>query len=89
MLAEDKEALKLTLQVTIAKAYSLRLSLPENEQPTCEKVSILATPLIQNVVEGLGFEKNKYKFSLAVHVLSKELSKKEVKPENWYVSAND
>jgi hypothetical protein len=63
--------------------------LPEAEQATCEKVSILATPMIEKMVSKMGFEKNKYKFSLAVHVLGKMLPKKELKPERWYVSAND
>ncbi len=89
VLAENEEALKITLQVVSAKAYNFRRSLPEAKQHVCEKVSILATPLIQKVVTELGFQKNNYKFSLGVHVLSKELSKKKLAPENWYVSAND
>jgi hypothetical protein len=89
LLAEDKEVLKLIIQVTCSKAYDLKLTLPEEDQIKCEKVSILATPLIEKIVAEMGFVKNKYKFSLVVHVLSKELSKKEVSPERWYVSAND
>jgi hypothetical protein len=89
VLAEDEAALKLIIQVTTAKAYQFKKSLPELEQPVCEKVSILATPLIQDIVIDQGFVKNSYKFSLGVHVLSKALSKKALKPENWYVSAND
>ena len=89
VLAEDEDALKLTLQLTCARAYSFKFSLPVSEQPNCEKVSILATPLIQKIVAEMQFVKNNYKFSLAVHVLSKELSKKDVMPERWYVSGND
>ncbi len=89
VLAEDEVALKLTLQLACSSASNFKLALPANEQLDCEKVSILATPLIQKIVEPMGFEKNNYKFSLAVHVLGKELSKKEVNPERWYVSAND
>jgi hypothetical protein len=89
VLAEDEEALKLTLQLTCSTVYDFKYTLPEKDQINCEKVSILATPLIQKIVSEMGFVKNSYKFSLAVHVLSKELSKKQVNPERWYVSAND
>lgn len=89
VLAEDEDALKLTLELACARASSFKLTLPTHDQLDCEKVSILATPLIQRFVEPMGFEKNKYKFSLAVHVLGKKFSKKEVNPERWYVSAND
>lgn len=89
VLAEDESALKITLQAACAMVYRFKQSLPEAEQSICEKVSILATPLIQKVVTELGFHKNNYKFSLGVHVLNKVILKKNVKPENWYVSAND
>jgi hypothetical protein len=89
VLAENEEALALTLQLACVQASAFKDSLSVEEQAFCEKVTILATPLIQKLVEPMGFEKNSYKFSLAVHVLGKELPKKELKPENWYVSAND
>jgi hypothetical protein len=89
VLAESKEAFRITLQAACIKAYAFKCSLPEAEQPVCEKVSILATPLIQTIAEDLGFQKNTYKFSLGVHMLSKKLPKDKVKPESWYVSAND
>lgn len=89
VLAESEEALKNILHAACSKAVSMKSSLPVSEQPNCEKVSILATPLIQKIVADMGFEKYNYKFSLAVHVLGKGLPKKEVKPERWYVSAND
>ncbi len=89
VLAEDEQALKLTTKIACSKAYDLKLSLSDEDQVKCEKVSILATPPIEKIVAEMGLVKNKYKFSLVVHVLSKELSKKEVSPERWYVSAND
>jgi hypothetical protein len=45
VLAEDEEALALTIQLACSGASSFRRSLPEKEQANCEKVSILATPL--------------------------------------------
>lgn len=89
VLAEDEETLKLITKLSCSRAYDLKLSLSEENQIKCEKVSILATPPIQKIVAEMGLVKNKYNFSLVVHVLSKALSKKEVRPERWYVSAND
>lgn len=54
------------------------------------KIAILATPAIEAIVKQQGFEKNDYHFTLAVHVLNKDgIDKKNIAPENWYVSAND
>lgn len=89
VLAEDEAALGLTLQAACAKASAFKAALPDEDKLWCDKVTILATPLIQKQVASLGFEKNNYKFSLAVHVLGKSLPKEELSPERWYVSAND
>jgi hypothetical protein len=54
------------------------------------KIAILATPAIEAIVTRQGFDKNDYHFTLAVHILNKDgLDKKNIAPENWYVSAND
>lgn len=89
VLAEDENALKLTLAQSCTMAMHFKNNLPGEEKTNCEKVTILATPLIERLVEPMGFEKNKYRFSLAVHVLGNSLPKKELHPERWYVSAND
>lgn len=89
VLSEDEASLKLILEAARLKASQLKAALPIEEQFHCEKVSVLATPMIQKIVTEMGFVKNSYKVSLAVHVLGKELSKKQVRPERWYVSAND
>jgi hypothetical protein len=89
VLAQSEEAFKQILQCTAANALAYRNALPETEQAHCEKVTILATPFIEKIVGELGFEKYNYKFNLAVQVKGKVLSKKEVNPERWYVSAND
>ncbi|MBC7416934.1 MAG: hypothetical protein H7325_02105 [Pedobacter sp.] len=89
VLAEDETTLKLMLEAARFRASKLKYSLPESDQFHCEKVSVLAIPLIEKIVTEMGFTKNNYKSALAVHVLGKELSKKELKPERWYVSAND
>ncbi len=89
VLAKNEEMLKLILELACAKANELKHGLSEKDQINCEKVSILATPPIEKIVAEMGFIKNSYRFSLAVHVLGKKLSKKDVSPERWYVSAND
>lgn len=89
VLAEDETALRLTLEVARARAGYFKSVLPEEEQAHCEKLTVLATPLIEKMVAEMGFAKNSYRFSLAVHVIGKQLSKKELSPERWYVSAND
>lgn len=89
VLAEDEAALRLTLEVACDRAAYFKSILPEEEQEHCEKLTVLATPLIERLVADMGFVKNNYRFSLAVHVIGKSLSKKELSPERWYVSAND
>ena len=89
VLAESPVALKNILHAACLKALEIKSSLSEAEQLNCEKVSVLATPLIEKAVADMGFEKYNYKFSLAVHVLGKGIPKKTVKPDRWYVSAND
>jgi hypothetical protein len=54
------------------------------------KIAILATPLIEEKVKHLGFTKYDYDFTLAIHILNKQLiTKDRVAPGCWYVSAND
>jgi hypothetical protein len=90
MLVEDGEqALDITIQAICTKASAFKNSLSEVAQENLQKVAILATPMIEKAIRNLGFEKDTYKFSLVVHVLGSALAKKELNPENWYVSAND
>jgi hypothetical protein len=89
LLSGDNELyLTLVLKSACYKARELYL---ETEPATGEKhkISILATPLIEEIVTSLGFIKDSYKFTLAVQGLNSEYSRKEIAPENWYVSAND
>ena len=90
VLAIDKnECLDIILQAAcIAIQEENNGSGISNDRPG--KMAILATPAIENIVKKLGFEKNDYHFTLAVHLLNKDgIDKKNIAPENWYVSAND
>lgn len=53
------------------------------------KVGVLATPVMETVVSELGFVRDEYDFPLVIQPLDKSLSIDDVKPERWYVSAND
>lgn len=54
------------------------------------KIAILATNTIEGFIRPMGFQKENYQFTLAVHVLNKDhIDNKDVSPANWYISAND
>jgi hypothetical protein len=41
------------------------------------------------VLRSLGFVRDAYDFPVIVHILNSAISKEDVAPSNWYVSAND
>jgi len=54
------------------------------------KIAILATSVIEEIIRQIGFQKENYQFTLAVHVLNKDqIDNNDVSPANWYISAND
>lgn len=83
------ESLLATLQATCLYATEFKDNLPDFEKNNLNKIAILATPLLENALSILGFEKDNYKFQLVTQILDKNLLKNKIKPENWYVSAND
>lgn len=90
LLAIDKnESLDIILQAACSTVQKeIKTSQLANDQAA--KIAILATPAIEEVARRHGFEKNDYHFTLAVHVLNKDdVDKKDISPENWYISAND
>jgi hypothetical protein len=89
VLAQDEEKLKWILELTCQKAASYKNSLSDAARQNLGKVAILATPMIEHIIAPLGFSKENYKFPIVIHLLDKNIDKKLVRPENWYVSAND
>lgn len=89
ILAVHKQYLDIILQAACTTIQQEINSLDvSTDHP--EKIAILATPVIEEIVKKLRFEKNDYHFTLAVHVLNKDgIDKKNIAPENWYISAND
>jgi hypothetical protein len=87
MLTEDgDQALKVTIQATSNLANRYRESHPDSRM---EKVAILATPLIANLIGTIDFKPDAYRFPMVVQLLDEKLSKKQISPERWYASAND
>jgi hypothetical protein len=53
------------------------------------KIAVLTTPLMETALRSLGFQRGPYDFPLVVHVLDPSLTRHDVSPSRWYVSAND
>lgn len=86
---DNDESLTLTLLAACSTIQKEYLQIEVKPDKTY-KAAILATPLIEGMVKKIGFYKDNYNFTLAVHLLDKKrISKSTVAPENWYVSAND
>jgi len=88
LLAVDSdEALTMTLIAAMQVAHE-RARADKSPEPL-RKVGILGTALIMPVLEQLGFRRDQYDFPLAVHPLASSISREDVAPERWYVSADD
>jgi len=90
MLAKDNTgSLNIVLRAACNKIQMENNDLV-NTANHLRKIAILATPAIEEIINNLGFVKNAYHFTLAVHPLNKnEIDKKEIAPSKWYISAND
>lgn len=88
ILANDTyENLSVLIKATCQYAqYDPATTKPEKP---LQKIAILATPALQTVLEPLGFQKDNYLFPVVVQLLDDSLTKAQVAPERWYVSAND
>ncbi|MBA2745286.1 MAG: hypothetical protein H0U44_03575, partial [Flavisolibacter sp.] len=54
------------------------------------KLSILSTSLLEEKLKVIGFDKENYNFTFAVHLLDKKrFSKSDVSTEKWLIGAND
>ena len=87
LLAVDEVALRATLAAAANVGHKESTTRGETNQ--LRKIAVLATPFMESIVRSLGFARDDYDFPLVVHVLDKSLSADDVKPERWYVSAND
>jgi hypothetical protein len=85
---DGNESLEITLIAALSEANTHYLSLSEGQR-NVNKVAILATPLMQPVLERIGFSKDKYTFHALIHLFDPNLTSDEVAPQHWYFSAND
>lgn len=86
------EALRETVvaAVNLADERARALALdPSNQARPIRKVGVLATPLMQPALGALGFSRDAYDFPLVIHTLDPSLTKHDLNPARWYVSAND
>lgn len=87
LVADAVDSLRNTLIAVTNLAHSEAI-IPDRETPII-KVAVLATPIMEPIVSSLGFVRDAYDFPLIVHILDSTISKDEVAPTQWYVSAND
>ena len=87
LAADDGPALRATLAAAANVAHEE--SVARSGANELRKVAVLATSVMEPVVRSLGFMRDEYDFPLVVHVLDKSLPADDVRPERWYVSAND
>jgi hypothetical protein len=86
--ADAGEAMRETLLAAVNLGHERALAAADAPK-TIHKISVLATPLMEPALRALGFQRGPYDFPLVVHVLDTSLSKHDVSPARWYVSAND
>jgi hypothetical protein len=53
------------------------------------KAAVLVTPVMEPAARALGLERDRYDFPMVIDVLSPRLTRQQVHPSRWYVSAND
>jgi hypothetical protein len=85
MAAETEISLPVILKATCNAAQNYISS----KDTQVKKIAILVTPLLENTVKELCFEKDNYNFPIVVQILDETISKTQVAPERWYASAND
>lgn len=82
------EAMRETILAAVNLGHERALEAAGTEKPI-HKIAVLATPLMEPVLRALGFVRDAYDFPLVVHVLDPSLTKHDIDPARWYVSAND
>ena len=87
LAADCGEALRATIIAVSNLAHERAASAPPDK--TIIKVTLLVTPVMEPVVRDLGFVRDSYDFPMVIHVLNQSITKEEVAPSKWYVSAND
>ena len=88
MAVDSGEALRETVVAAVNVAHESALASADAAKPL-RKIGVLTTPAMEPVLRPLGFQRDAYDFPLIVHVLDPSLTKHDIDPARWYVSAND
>jgi hypothetical protein len=86
LAANADEAMEVTLKASCNLAQEF---LQSHEEVTVNKIAILATSLMQEKLEYLGFKKDEYRFPMVIQVLDDTITQEQAAPKRWYASAND
>lgn len=83
MFADDHDSLIAALKVATFIARDKAIQSP------LTKVAVLATPIMKQPLEELGFKRDAYDFPFTVHKLSDAADLTTLDPAQWFLSAND
>ncbi len=87
LCADAGESMHATL--TAASNVAHEKSVMGGGKEVIHKVAVLTTPLMEPVVQDLGFVRDAYDFPFVIHILDRTIAVEDVNPSRWYVSAND
>lgn len=87
LFADPGEPLRAALAAACNRADERARAAPP-EKPLV-KAAALVTPVMEPAARALGMERDRYDFPLVIDVLAPSLSRGQVAPDRWYVSAND
>jgi hypothetical protein len=88
LTADADESLELALRAACQQAQTY-VQNPAHQADNIDHIAALATPLMEEKLLALGFEKINYGVSLVVHVLDNSLDTSAVAPEQWYLTPNE
>lgn len=88
VMAADADDSLLATIIAVVNLANRRALEAEPAKPI-RKAAVLTTPVLEPALRALGFVRDDYDFPVIVHILNPDISKDDVAPERWYVSAND
>ncbi len=89
VVTEDAgEAMRETILAAVNVGHE-RASEAVGTAKPLRKIAVLATPVMEPALRTLGFQRDAYDFPLIIHVLDHSLTKHDIGPARWYLSAND
>ncbi len=87
VMAADDVALRDVLSAAVNLGHEAALA--DGSPRAVRKAAVLVTPRMEPAARALGFVRDAYDFPMLVHILDRSISKDDLDPAHWYVSAND